>query len=87
MFIQNKQLIIRNATTEDASILCKWWNDGKIMAHAGFPHGLNTTEEVIASKLKEDTDETHRRLILEIDGVAVGDGFHHDMLCILRNSI
>jgi RimJ/RimL family protein N-acetyltransferase len=73
VFIQNQKLIIRNATIEDASILCKWWNDGKIMAHAGFPKGLNTTEEAIASKLKEDTDETHRRLILEIDGVAVGE--------------
>jgi RimJ/RimL family protein N-acetyltransferase len=73
MFIQNQQLLIRNATTDDASILCKWWNDGKIMAHAGFPYGINTTEDAIASKLKEDTDETHRRLILEIDGVSVGE--------------
>ena len=73
MFIQNQQLTIRNAKPEDASTLCKWWNDGKIMAHAGFPNGISTTEEVIANKLLEDTDETHRRLILEVDGVAVGE--------------
>ena len=73
MFVQKNNLIIRNATQEDASILCKWWNDGKIMAHAGFPKGINTSEEAIANSLLKDTDDTHRRLILEIDGVPVGE--------------
>ena len=36
MFIRNNNLTIRNATSNDASILCKWWNDGKVMAHAGL---------------------------------------------------
>lgn len=73
MFIQNHNLVIRNATQEDASTLCKWWNDGKIMAHAGFPKGINTSEEAIANSLLKDTDETHRRLILEVDEVAIGE--------------
>lgn len=73
MFIQNHNLIIRNAIQEDASTLCKWWNDGKIMAHAGFPKGINTSQEAIVNSLLKDTDETHRRLILEVDGVAVGE--------------
>jgi uncharacterized protein YodC (DUF2158 family) len=45
MFIQNSNLTIRNATSKDTSILCKWWNDGKVMAHAGFPNGLGISEE------------------------------------------
>ena len=33
----------------DAEQLTAWWNDGAVMAHAGFPNGLGTTiEEVIA---------------------------------------
>lgn len=32
----------------DAKQLAAWWNDGAVMAHAGFPNGLETTEgEVI----------------------------------------
>lgn len=39
MFLQNNNITIRNATSKDASILCKWWNDGKVMAHAGTLKG------------------------------------------------
>jgi RimJ/RimL family protein N-acetyltransferase len=73
MFIHNNNLTIRNATSKDASILCKWWNDGKVMAHAGFPKGLGTSEEVIIQQLSGDTDEIHRRLIIEVDEVPIGE--------------
>jgi RimJ/RimL family protein N-acetyltransferase len=73
MYIRNNNLTIRNATSKDASILCKWWNDGKVMAHAGFPNGLGTSEEIIIQQLAADTDEIHRRLIIEIDGVPAGE--------------
>lgn len=43
MFIKHDNLTIRNATAEDAEILAKWWSDGKVMAHAGFPLGINST--------------------------------------------
>jgi hypothetical protein len=33
MFIQRENLTIRNATMNDAALLSKWWNDGRIMAH------------------------------------------------------
>ena len=73
MFIRNNNLTIRNATAKDAPILCKWWNDGKVMAHAGFPNGLNTSEETIIQQLSGDTDEIRRRLIIEVDGVPAGE--------------
>lgn len=73
MFIRNNNLTIRNATSNDVSILCKWWNDGKTMAHAGFPNGLGTSEEIIIQQLSGDTDQTLRRLIIEDDGVPIGE--------------
>ncbi len=66
-------LRIRNATQEDAPRLAAWWNDGRVMAHAGFPHGLGTTPEEVARKLQEDREETGRRLILEERGRPIGE--------------
>ena len=49
MHIKYKNLTIRDAVAADAEQLTTWWNDGSVMAHAGFPNGLGTTvEEVIA---------------------------------------
>lgn len=73
MFIRNNNLTIRNATSKDAPYLCKWWNDGRVMAHAGFPNGLGISEEIIVQTLSGDTDETVRRLIIEIDGAPTGE--------------
>lgn len=72
MLLEFKNLIIRNATVEDADLLSSWWNDGKIMAHAGFPNGIGKTACEIAEDLKEDTDED-RRLIIELDKRPIGE--------------
>lgn len=73
MFIQNNELTIRNATPEDAALLCGWWNDGAVMAHAGYPEGIGTTEEEVIKRLKLDRDDTHRRLIIEAEGRPIGE--------------
>lgn len=73
MLLKHKNLTIRNATTNDAELLASWWNDGKIMEHAGFPNGTGQTAQSIAESLKNDTDNTHRRLIIEIDDTAAGE--------------
>jgi RimJ/RimL family protein N-acetyltransferase len=72
MLIENNELTIRAAKLEDAAILCQWWNDGKIMEHAGFPNGLNTTVEDIRSSLRKDNLE-RRRLILEHNNIPIGE--------------
>lgn len=72
MLLEFKNLTIRNATVEDADLLSSWWNDGKIMAHAGFPNGTGETANEIAEKIKEDTDE-NRRLIIELDKRPIGE--------------
>jgi dihydrofolate reductase/RimJ/RimL family protein N-acetyltransferase len=63
---------IRFATPEDAKQLCIWWNDGQVMAHAGYPNGLNTTTEAIQEQINSE-DKNRRRLILEIEGKPVGE--------------
>ena len=72
MYLKKDNLAIRAALPDDAELLCRWWNDGDVMAHAGFPRGLGITEEEIADKINTDT-YLSRRLILEVDGVPVGE--------------
>jgi RimJ/RimL family protein N-acetyltransferase len=73
MELRNDNLLIRYATKNDAKILCKWWNNGKIMAHAGFPNGINATVEEIEKQLSEETNETTRRFIIEINNELSGE--------------
>ena len=73
MELKQDNLLIRYATKDDAKILCNWWNDGKIMAHAGFPNGINTTVEKIEEQISQETDETTRRFIIEIDNESSGE--------------
>ncbi len=72
MYIEEDGLVIRNAVLQDAVILCNWWNDGRIMAHAGFPRGLGTTVQEIEEKLSKD-DDYNRRLIIEVNGMPSGE--------------
>lgn len=72
MYIENENLVIRNATANDVPLLYSWWNDGRIMAHAGFPNGIGCTEQAILENLLADTD-LNRRLILDIEGVPSGE--------------
>lgn len=71
--LQEGELSIRSATTEDAGLLTKWWNDGKVMAHAGFPLGLGTTEEDTLSLLKKSQGPLSRLFIIEIFGIPRGE--------------
>lgn len=73
MYLKHKNLTIRNATIHDAEQLCSWWNDGKVMEHAGFPHGIGQTVQEISDSIRNNTDDTHRTLIIEIDNLAVGE--------------
>lgn len=44
MYLHQNELTICDALPADAPLLCRWWNDGKVMEHAGFPQGLGTSE-------------------------------------------
>lgn len=59
MELKHNNIQIRNAEENDAELLCKWWNDGKVMAHAGFPNGLGTTIRDVAGQIRQKSDEMH----------------------------
>ena len=57
-------ILIREACTDDAQQLCSWWNDGKVMAHAGFPYGLGTTVETVRQQLEDKNNNSNRHIII-----------------------
>lgn len=73
MRIIYNDLCIRNAEGKDCEQLATWWNDGSVMAHAGFPNGLGTTAEEIKEQIANDSDDTKRRLIIEYRGTSIGE--------------
>ena len=78
MLLTYNHLTIRNATVDDAEQLALWWNDGRVMAHAGFPNGTGQTVQEIVNDLQKDTDLTRRRLIIEIDSDPIGEMVYRD---------
>ena len=76
MQMQYKNLTIRDAVAADAAQLAAWWNDGAVMAHAGFPNGLGTTVEKVIAGLGNGrlVLEENERLIGEACYRKVGEG-------------
>ena len=73
MELQFGRLTLRTAGAADAEQLAAWWNDGAVMAHAGFPLGLGITKEEIAGSLAADSDGTRRRLMILMDQTPIGE--------------
>ena len=69
----HNDISIRSARREDAGLLCKWWNDGSVMAHAGFPNGVGTTVEEVQDQIEKESDETTRRHIISLKDIAIGE--------------
>lgn len=62
---------IRQAERADVTQLVAWWNDGAVMAHAGFPNGLGTTEEKVIAGLGSE------RLVIEEGDRLIGECCYH----------
>lgn len=71
-----QDITIREAVHTDADQLCAWWNDGSVMAHAGFPNGLGTTAETIIAKLNNSAK--HDLHIIEYQGKCIGEMNYRD---------
>lgn len=67
LLLKHKTLTVRAALPEDAPQLVLWWNDGAVMAHAGFPNGLGTTVEKEAARLPGSC------MMIEEDGRPIGE--------------
>ena len=73
MRLEQGKLCIKNAEKEDCRQLVSWWNDGAVMAHAGFPNGLGTNEEKVQKQIAADSDDTRRHLVIWYDGNRIGE--------------
>lgn len=73
--IRYKDLTIRQAEDVDAKQLAAWWNDGAIMAHAGFPNGLGTSEE----KVIEELENGCGCMVIEENGRLIGECNYRDV--------
>lgn len=62
--------LIRLATIKDAKQLCDWWNDGAIMAHAGWPLGAKTTIDEVIERI---TKSPSTRYVIEYDSLVIGE--------------
>ena len=67
ILLKYKSLTVRTAMPEDAPQLVSWWNDGSVMAHAGFPRGLGTTVEAESARLPG------RRMMILEGGRPIGE--------------
>ena len=73
MKIQYENLTIRQAEVADAKQLTAWWNDGAVMAHAGFPNGLGTTKEEVIEGLGNG------RMVIEESDRLIGECNYHNV--------
>lgn len=71
--IQHENLTIRQAEVSDAKQLAAWWNDGAVMAHAGFPNGVGTTEEEVIQGLGKGS------LVIEVNHRLIGECNYRDV--------
>ncbi len=72
MYIKDENIIIRNAEIKDAKQIQKWWDDGKVMNHAGFPKGLNITLDSVENSIVSCNDN-NQLLIVQIDNISIGE--------------
>lgn len=73
MRIEKDNIVIRSATIDDAEQLNRWWNDGNVMEHAGFPNGLGEPLEDTIENIKSREGKLNQLCIIEIDGKPVGE--------------
>lgn len=73
MNLKYNEILIRNASLEDVPKLLKWWNDGRVMEHAGFPLGLNTTDNRVIQNIKNHDMINNALLIIEYKKFPIGE--------------
>ena len=75
-----ERLVVRTATVQDVDLIYELWTDPRVMANAGFPHGLRITREEIEETLRKPSDsEFERVLVVELGatGQPIGQCYMH----------
>lgn len=80
MLLTHQELTLRTACAADAPRLTAWWNDGAVMAHAGFPLGLDTTEQQTLALLRLNRAGVREQLIAECGGRPIGELYYRSIL-------
>lgn len=73
MYLEIKDIIVRNTTSNDVKALHTWQTDGEVMAHTGYPLGLNITVNEILNQLNNNSDKAEIRLIIEQNNISIGE--------------
>lgn len=73
MRIKKDNIIIRSATLNDAIQLNKWWNDGSVMEHAGFPNGIGQSLDDTIANIMGREGKLSNLCMIEIDDKPVGE--------------
>jgi RimJ/RimL family protein N-acetyltransferase len=78
--LTTERLVVRIATAKDVGLIYELWTDPRVMANAGFPHGLRTTREEIEESLRKPSEsEFERLLVVELGdtGQSIGQCYMH----------
>lgn len=68
-----ENITLKKANIMNAPYLNRWWNDGAVMAHAGFPKGLGLSMGKTQAAVRAWEKENGELFIIEIDGRKVGE--------------
>jgi len=63
---------MREACLKDTETLLSWWNDGRVMAHAGFPKGLGISASRVEDIIRAGSAQ-RKLFILEYQGRPIGE--------------
>lgn len=69
-----EDVTIRSSEVRDVELLCAWWANGTVMAHAGFPNGLKTDKDKLKELIINQKDQLDvQRLIIEHNQYRIGE--------------
>jgi RimJ/RimL family protein N-acetyltransferase len=76
MILETRRLNVRAATLADVDLYDSLWNNPRVMAYVGFPHGLGISQAEIQERLsRPEGDKFGRLLVVELKttGQAIGE--------------
>ncbi len=76
LVFETKRLVVRIATSEDASLFFNLWTNPDVMSFVGFPQGLPISIEEIADKLLDQKSTPFGQLlvvVLKNSGESIGE--------------
>lgn len=70
---------LREAIPEDAELLCKWYSDGNVMVHVGFPNGLDRNVHELREHLAKKVSINNLFIILNEENIPIGECSYNNL--------